>query len=144
MKTQRLGTKGPEMSTIGLALMGMSEFYGPAEDSRSIAVIHRALELGINFLDTADVYGSGTNEELVGRALKGRRDRAVLATKFGNVGGSDGSWLGVHPRRPQAAGDRAARRPSRHTLSRREYGSGRALIDVRAPTHAVSSASSAA
>jgi aryl-alcohol dehydrogenase-like predicted oxidoreductase len=76
--------------------MGMSEFYGPAEDARSIAVIHRALDTGINFLDTADVYGSGKNEELTGRALEGRRDQAVLATKFGNVRGNDGSWLGVN------------------------------------------------
>jgi aryl-alcohol dehydrogenase-like predicted oxidoreductase len=96
VKTQRLGTNGPEIATIGLGLMGMSEFYGPAEDSRSIAVIHRALEIGINFLDTADVYGSGRNEELLGRALEGRRDQAVLATKFGNVRGADGSWLGLN------------------------------------------------
>jgi aryl-alcohol dehydrogenase-like predicted oxidoreductase len=96
VKTKRLGSNGPEISAIGLGLMGMSEFYGPAEDVRSIAVIHRALELGINFLDTADVYGVGANEELVGRALKGKRDRAVLATKFGNVRGNDGSWLGLN------------------------------------------------
>ncbi len=96
MKTKRLGSNGPEISAIGLGLMGMSEFYGPAEDARSIAVIHRALEVGINFLDTADVYGVGANEELVGRALEGRRDQAVLATKFGNVRGNDGSWLGVN------------------------------------------------
>ena len=95
MKTKRLGSKGPEISAIGLGLMGMSEFYGPAEDARSIAVIHRALEMGMNFLDTADIYGNGANEELVGRALRGKRDRAVLATKFGNVRGADGSWLGV-------------------------------------------------
>ncbi|MGH7629763.1 MAG: aldo/keto reductase [Gemmatimonadales bacterium] len=96
MTTKRLGSNGPEISAIGLGLMGMSEFYGPAEDARSIAVIHRALELGINFLDTADVYGVGANEELVGRALKGKRDRGVLATKFGNVRGNDGSWLGLN------------------------------------------------
>ncbi len=95
MKTKRLGSNAPEISAIGLGLMGMSEFYGPAEDARSIAVIHRALEIGITFLDTADVYGVGANEALVGRALEGRRDRAVLATKFGNVRGNDGSWLGV-------------------------------------------------
>jgi aryl-alcohol dehydrogenase-like predicted oxidoreductase len=76
----------------------MSEFYGPAEDSRSIAVIHRALDMGINFLDTADVYGNGRNEELAGRALEGRRRDAVLATKFGNVRGADGSWRGINGR----------------------------------------------
>jgi aryl-alcohol dehydrogenase-like predicted oxidoreductase len=76
----------------------MSEFYGPAEDNRSIAVIHRALDMGINFLDTADVYGSGRNEELAGRALEGRRRDAVLATKFGNVRGPDGSWRGINGR----------------------------------------------
>jgi aryl-alcohol dehydrogenase-like predicted oxidoreductase len=76
----------------------MSEFYGPTEDSRSIAVIHRALDMGINFLDTADVYGSGRNEELAGRALEGRRRDAVLATKFGNVRGPDGSWRGINGR----------------------------------------------
>jgi len=76
--------------------MGMSDFYGPAEDTRSIAVIHRALELGITLLDTADVYGVGTNEELLGRALAGRREQVVLATKFGNVRGADGAFLGIN------------------------------------------------
>ena len=98
MKTHKLGRTGPEISAIGLGLMGMSEFYGPAEDTRSIAVIHRALDMGINFLDTADVYGSGRNEELVGRALEGRRREVVLATKFGNVRGPDGSWRGINGR----------------------------------------------
>ena len=98
MKTQKLGRTGPEISAIGLGLMGMSEFYGPAEDTRSIAVIHRALDMEINFLDTADVYGSGRNEELVGRALEGRRREVVLATKFGNVRGPDGSWRGINGR----------------------------------------------
>jgi aryl-alcohol dehydrogenase-like predicted oxidoreductase len=98
VKTQKLGRTGPEISAIGLGLMGMSEFYGPAEDTRSIAVIHRALDMGINFLDTADVYGSGRNEELVGRALEGRRREVVLATKFGNVRGPDGSWRGINGR----------------------------------------------
>ena len=98
MRTRKLGRTGPEISAIGLGLMGMSEFYGPAEDSRSIAVIHRALDLGINFLDTADVYGNGRNEELAGRALQGRRRDAVLATKFGNVRGPDGSWRGINGR----------------------------------------------
>jgi len=76
--------------------MGMSEFYGPGDEAESIRTIHRALELGINFLDTADIYGLGRNEELVGKALRGRRKQAVLATKFGNVRGKDGSWLGVN------------------------------------------------
>jgi aryl-alcohol dehydrogenase-like predicted oxidoreductase len=76
--------------------MGMSEFYGPGDEAESIRTIHRALELGINFLDTADVYGQGRNEELVGKALRERRQKAVLATKFGNVRGKDGSWLGVN------------------------------------------------
>jgi aryl-alcohol dehydrogenase-like predicted oxidoreductase len=76
----------------------MSDFYGPAEDTRSIAVIHRALEIGINFFDTADVYGPGTNEVLVGKALAGRRDKAVIATKFGNVRGRDGAWKGINGR----------------------------------------------
>jgi aryl-alcohol dehydrogenase-like predicted oxidoreductase len=78
--------------------MGMSEFYGTTDEAESIATIHRALDLGMNFLDTADVYGRGQNEELVGRALRGRREQAVLATKFGNVRADDGRWLGVSGR----------------------------------------------
>jgi aryl-alcohol dehydrogenase-like predicted oxidoreductase len=76
--------------------MGMSEFYGPGDEAESTRTIHRALEMGINFLDTADIYGLGRNEELVGKALRGRRHEAVLATKFGNVRVKDGSWLGVN------------------------------------------------
>jgi aryl-alcohol dehydrogenase-like predicted oxidoreductase len=78
--------------------MGMSEFYGPADEVEAIATIHRALDLGVNFVDTADVYGPHTNELLVGRAIRGRRKQVVLATKFGNVRGPDGTWLGVNGR----------------------------------------------
>lgn len=91
---------GPDLqvSALGLGCMGMSEFYGAGDDGESLSVIHRALDLGITFLDTADMYGVGRNEELVGRALKGRRDRVVLATKFGNVRGANGERLGINGR----------------------------------------------
>jgi len=98
MQTRTLGTEGLEVSALGLGCMGMSEFYGPADEDEAVATIHRALELGIFFLDTADRYGPFTNERLVGRAIQGRRDEVVVATKFGNVRGQDGARLGVNGR----------------------------------------------
>ncbi len=95
MEKRKLGA-GLEVSALGLGCMGMSEFYGGGDEAESIATIHRALDLGITFLDTADMYGVGRNEELVGRAIRARRDRVVLATKFGNVRGEDGSFRGVN------------------------------------------------
>ena len=94
MKKRTLG-QGLQVSELGLGCMGMSEFYGATDETESMATIHRALELGINFLDTADMYGPFKNEELVGRAIRGRRDDVVIATKFGNVRGPDGKPLGI-------------------------------------------------
>ncbi len=95
MRTRRLGRQGLEVSELGLGCMGMSEFYGRADEREAVATIQRALDLGITFLDTADMYGPFTNEQLVGRAIEGRRDDVVIATKFGVVRGTDGSFFGV-------------------------------------------------
>ncbi len=98
MEQRSLGNQGLVVSELGLGCMGMSEFYGPTNDEESIATIGRALELGITFLDTADMYGPFHNERLVGRAVEGRRDEVVLATKFGNQRREDGSWVGINGR----------------------------------------------
>jgi aryl-alcohol dehydrogenase-like predicted oxidoreductase len=93
MQKRKLGTRGLVVSEQGLGCMGMSEFYGPRDDAESLKTIDRALELGVDFLDTADAYGPFINEELVGKALRGRRERVVLATKFANVRTSDGKFV---------------------------------------------------
>jgi aryl-alcohol dehydrogenase-like predicted oxidoreductase len=95
MDTRRLGGQGLEVAQQGLGCMGMSEFYGEGDDTESVATIHRALELGVTLIDTADMYGPFTNERLVSRAIAGRRDQVVLATKFGNVRGENGERLGI-------------------------------------------------
>src|SRR5918997_1302221 len=99
MRRRELGRQGLKVSEQGLGCMGMSEFYGTADEGEAVSTIHRYLDLGGNFLDTADMYGPFTNERLVGRAVRDRREWVVVATKFGNQRGEDGSFLGVngHP-----------------------------------------------
>jgi aryl-alcohol dehydrogenase-like predicted oxidoreductase len=94
MERRELGGRGLKVSALGLGCMGMSEFYGTMDEAESIATIHRALDLGMTFLDTADMYGPFTNEMLVGRAIRDRRAEVTLATKFGNERREDGSWVG--------------------------------------------------
>jgi len=112
MDTRKLGSQGLAVPALGLGCMGMSEFYAGADEKESIATIHRAIELGVTFLDTADMYGPFRNEELVGRAIRDRRDRVVLATKFGNVRTPEGGWAGVSgkPEYVRSACDASLRR----------------------------------
>lgn len=98
MRQRKLGGQGLTVSAVGLGCMGMSEFYGPGDEAESTATLHRALELGVTFLDTADMYGPFKNEELVGRAIRGRRGQVVLATKFGNERRADGTWVRINGR----------------------------------------------
>jgi aryl-alcohol dehydrogenase-like predicted oxidoreductase len=96
MKTRKLGSQGLIVSELGLGCMGMSEFYSGRDDAESLATLHRAIDLGVTFLDTADMYGPFTNEILVGKAIQGRRDKVVVATKFGNMRTAEGGWLGIN------------------------------------------------
>jgi len=113
-----LGRGGPSVPALGLGCMGMSDMYGGRDEAESIATIHRALDLGVTFLDTADVYGHGLNEELVGRVIAGRRDEVTLATKFGNVRDADGSFKGVNgrPEYVQSACEASLRRLGVETI----------------------------
>ncbi len=109
---RKLGRQGLEVSAIGLGCMGMSDFYGPSDEGTNLAVLNTALDIGINFFDTADAYGVGANERLLGKVLKSRRHEVVLATKFGQVRGSDGAFLGVNgtPEYVRAACDASLQR----------------------------------
>ncbi|MGA7616650.1 MAG: aldo/keto reductase [Thermoanaerobaculia bacterium] len=98
MDKRALGSNGLEVSALGFGCMGISEFYGETNEAEAIATIHRAIEIGIDFFDTADMYGPFTNEMLVGRALRGHRDQVKIATKFGNQRREDGSWIGINGR----------------------------------------------
>jgi len=98
METRKLGNQGLVVSTLGLGCMGMSDFYGPTDDVESVATIHRAIALGVTFFDTADMYGPFKNEELLGRAIRDRRDTVIVATKFGNRRSPDGAFLGISGR----------------------------------------------
>ncbi|MCQ6267325.1 aldo/keto reductase [Fictibacillus sp. WQ 8-8] len=112
MQKRKLGNEGLEVSSLGLGCMGMSDFYSGQDDQESLKTIHHALELGVNFLDTADMYGVGKNEELVGTTISDCRKDVILATKFGNVRGEDGSFLGVngHPKYVKEACENSLRR----------------------------------
>jgi len=112
MESRELGRSGLEVSAIGLGCMGMSEFYGASDDAASINVLHHAIDIGVTFWDTADMYGTGRNEQLVGRALRGRREQVVLATKFALQRGPDGSFIGIsgRPEYVRAACDASLRR----------------------------------
>ena len=118
MRFNKLGHSPLKVSVLGLGCMGMSEFYSSQSEEESVATIHRALDLGVNFLDTADMYGRGANEELVGRALQGRRDQAVLATKFGNIRDEEGRFSGVsgHPKYVRQACEASLRRLQVETI----------------------------
>jgi aryl-alcohol dehydrogenase-like predicted oxidoreductase len=121
MKTRKLGNSGVDIPAIGFGCMGLSSVYGAADEAESIRVIHRAIDLGVTFLDTADIYGAGGNEELVGRAIKGRRDAVVLATKFGNVirgGWADGKGYDIDgsPAYVKQAVERSLRRLGIETI----------------------------